>query len=118
MANPRVFFNIQIGDSPAGQIVMELYVDSTPKMTENFRALCTSKKGSGQSRKPLLFKDSKFHRVIPGFMCQGDDFTRGNGTGGESNYVSKFVDENFSKKHTGPRILSMANAGPNTNGKG
>ncbi|XP_027148221.1 peptidyl-prolyl cis-trans isomerase [Coffea eugenioides] len=116
MSNPKVFFDMSIGGSPAGRICMELYADTTPRTAENFRSLCTGEKGVGRSGKPLHFKGSTFHRVIPGFMCQGGDFTAGNGTGGESIYGSKFEDENFIKKHTGPGILSMANAGPNTNG--
>uniref|UniRef100_A0A7N0UH70 Peptidyl-prolyl cis-trans isomerase n=1 Tax=Kalanchoe fedtschenkoi TaxID=63787 RepID=A0A7N0UH70_KALFE len=116
MVNPRVFFNMSIGRASAGRIVMEIYADTTPRTAKNFRALCTGEKGIDKSGKPLRFKGSSFHRVIPGFMCRGGDFTAGNETGGESIYGAKFADENFIKKHTGPGVLSMANTGPDTNG--
>jgi peptidylprolyl isomerase len=112
----QVYFDIAIGSEPDRRIVMELFDDVTPTTAENFRALCTGEKGMGKAGKPLHFKGSLFHRIIPNFMAQGGDFTRGNGTGGESIYGEKFADENFKKKHNKPGLLSMANAGPNTNG--
>eukprot|EP00595_Chromulina_sp_UTEXLB2642_P000951 CAMPEP_0196763742 /NCGR_PEP_ID=MMETSP1095-20130614/4645_1 /TAXON_ID=96789 ORGANISM="Chromulina nebulosa, Strain UTEXLB2642" /NCGR_SAMPLE_ID=MMETSP1095 /ASSEMBLY_ACC=CAM_ASM_000446 /LENGTH=179 /DNA_ID=CAMNT_0042117569 /DNA_START=38 /DNA_END=577 /DNA_ORIENTATION=- len=113
---PKVFFDVSIGGSPAGRIVFVLRSDIVPKTAENFRALATGEKGIGKSGKPLHFKGSGFHRIIPKFMLQGGDFTLGNGRGGESIYGAKFNDENFTLKHTVPGLLSMANAGPNTNG--
>lgn len=112
----KVFFDVSIGGESAGRVEMHLFGRVCPKTVENFRALCTGDKGIGKRGKPLHYKGSTFHRVIPGFMCQGGDFTDGNGTGGESIYGEKFADESFRVKHTKRGQLSMANAGKDTNG--
>eukprot|EP00116_Pleurobrachia_bachei_P006430 sb/3466692/ len=108
-SRPQVYLTINIANKQVGKVIIELRADIVPMTCANFLQLCTHEKGFG-------FRGSKFHRVIPGFMCQGGDFTNHNGTGGKSIFGKKFQDENFVLKHTGPGIMSMANSGPNTNG--
>lgn len=115
--NTRCFFDISIDGNREGKIVFELFADVCPKTVENFRSLCVGDKGIGKSTgQPLHFRGCPFHRIIKDFMIQGGDFSNQNGTGGESIYGDKFEDENFELKHDKPGLLSMANAGPNTNG--
>ena len=112
----KAFFDIEIDGEKAGRIIFGMFGNTVPKTVKNFVTLCDGSAGIGNLGKPLHYKGSSFHRVIPGFMAQGGDFTAGNGTGGESIYGNKFADENFELKHTEGYLLSMANAGPNTNG--
>uniref|UniRef100_A0A8C1IV06 peptidylprolyl isomerase n=1 Tax=Cyprinus carpio TaxID=7962 RepID=A0A8C1IV06_CYPCA len=115
--NPRVFFDVDIAGERVGRVVFELFADVVPKTAENFRALCTGEKVIGKSTgKPLHFKGCPFHRIIKKFMVQSGDFSNQNGTGGESIYGDKFEDENIYYMHDREGLLSMANAGPNTNG--
>jgi len=112
----KVFLSIKIGGHRQGKIVIKLFHKTVPRTAENFRALCTGERGVGQSGKPLCYKGSVLHRVIKGFMLQGGDFTKANGMGGESIYGETFPDENFKYTHNKPGMLSMANAGKDTNG--
>ncbi|KAL4066786.1 cyclophilin-like domain-containing protein [Scleroderma citrinum] len=117
MVRPRVFFDFAIGTEPVGRVIFELFNDSAPKTTENFRALCTGEKGfSPVSQRPLYYKNSIIHRSISGFMIQGGDFTKRNGTGGESIYGGTFQDEDLSRPLDAEGLLCMANRGPDTNG--
>ena len=111
----RVYLEIQVGPQVVGKMEFELFAN-TPKTSENFRQLCTGEAGIGKLGKPLHYKGCIFHRIIPGFMCQGGDITKMNGTGGDSIFGPKFEDENFKNRHLGPGLLSMSNAGKNTNG--
>jgi peptidylprolyl isomerase len=111
----RCFFDITVAAKPLGRIEFKLYSAEVPKTAENFQKLCTGEVTNAKGTK-LHYKGSVMHRVIPGFMLQGGDISGLNGRGGESIYGQRFADENFQFKHDKPYLLSMANAGPNTNG--
>jgi cyclophilin family peptidyl-prolyl cis-trans isomerase len=122
-SGPTCFLEFSIDGQPAGRVVVKLYEDKAPLAAENFRALCTGEKGIGRATKPLCYKHCKVHRVVPGFCVQLGDFTKGDGTGGESIYPpnseqgdfwGKFKDDPF-MQHTKKGLLSMANSGSNTN---
>ncbi|WWC58184.1 uncharacterized protein I303_100720 [Kwoniella dejecticola CBS 10117] len=120
MPNPRTFFDFSVGDKPLGRVVFELFNDVVPMTADNFRALCTGEKGISKiSNVPLHYKGCPVHRVIDGFMIQGGDFTKRNGSGGESIYGGPFEDERLEGEGTEvdkKGLLVMANRGPNTNG--
>lgn len=116
LGRPLVFLDVAIDGAPAGRLVIELYVDAAPRTAENFRSLCTGIRGMGKRGKPLHYKGSPFHRIIPNFMIQGGDITHGDGTGGESIFGQTFRDENLTLQHTVPGMVSMANSGKDTNG--
>lgn len=112
----RVYLDVEIDGQNIGRIVIGLYGEVVPKTVENFRALCTGEKGDGPKGKPLHYKGTPFHRIIPGFMIQGGDIVRGDGKSSESIYGGTFPDENFSVKHTHPGVVAMANSGTDSNG--
>ncbi|KAE9403659.1 hypothetical protein BT96DRAFT_936286 [Gymnopus androsaceus JB14] len=114
MVNPRVFMDVSVGGEAIGRIIFELYNDTAPKTSENFRALCTGEKGNGASDIPLYYKNSIFHRVIQSFMLQGGDITKKNGSGGESIYGRLFPDEDLTRPLDSEGLLCMANRGPDT----
>lgn len=111
----KVYLDIEIEGEPAGRIVFGLFGKVVPKTVENFRGLCTGEYGLSADRYVMDYSGTTIFRNVPGFMFQGGDFMFNNGTGGESIYVRKFLDENFDLSHKGPGILSMSNSGPNSN---
>uniref|UniRef100_A0A7S0S8I4 peptidylprolyl isomerase n=1 Tax=Mantoniella antarctica TaxID=81844 RepID=A0A7S0S8I4_9CHLO len=117
LTGPRVYLDLKWGKRKMGRVIISLRADAAPKTSENFRALCTGEKGAGRTTgAPLHYRGCPVHRVVPGFCIQGGDFSKKDGTGGESIYGGKFPDENFALFHTSAGTLSMANAGPGTNG--